>query len=195
MPLPDDLRLLACVVLIGAAGVGVSVRRTAALEAEMVRIAGAPRDSADFAQHRRAVDSAARTRRGAAAVPAAAPAIGIAWRARWFDPPDTTPRAARSTRRTAADSTPRHADGARVTRAVDVDIASAEELETLPRVGPALARRIVAHRTRCGPYGTLDALDAVAGVGPALLRTIAGSVTFSGTPRPSHAPGCAGSAR
>jgi competence protein ComEA len=70
---------------------------------------------------------------------------------------------------------------------VDVDRASAEELERLPRIGSALAARIVDDRERNGPYGSLEALQRVRGIGPAMARQLASTVTFSGTPRPSNA--------
>lgn len=52
---------------------------------------------------------------------------------------------------------------------LDLNDAPASELVRLPRVGPALARRIVADRESNGPFRTLDDLDRVPGVGPALL--------------------------
>jgi len=63
---------------------------------------------------------------------------------------------------------------------VDVDRAPADELQRLPRVGPALARRIVAEREAHGPFGTLEALRRVTGVGPRLLRDLESHVTFGG---------------
>jgi competence ComEA-like helix-hairpin-helix protein len=50
---------------------------------------------------------------------------------------------------------------------LDVDRAPASELARLPRIGPALAARIVEDREQRGPFGSLEALDRVAGVGPA----------------------------
>ena len=70
---------------------------------------------------------------------------------------------------------------------IDVDRASAAELEALPRVGPALAGRIVEDREADGPFGSLEGLQRVRGIGPAMARGLAGHVTFSGTPRPSIA--------
>ena len=72
-------------------------------------------------------------------------------------------------------------------RPVDVDRASAEALDVLPRIGPALARRIVADRDSLGPFGSLAALGRVRGVGPAMLEVLGPHVTFSGTPRPTSA--------
>lgn len=48
---------------------------------------------------------------------------------------------------------------------VDLNAASLAELESLPGIGPALARAIVAGR----PYASVDALRRVRGIGPARL--------------------------
>ncbi len=69
---------------------------------------------------------------------------------------------------------------------VDVDVASAAEIERLPRIGPTLARRIVADRDANGPFGSLEELTRVKGIGPTIARTIASYVTFTLTPRPSN---------
>jgi hypothetical protein len=74
-------------------------------------------------------------------------------------------------------------------RPVDVDRATESELEALPRIGPALARRIVEDRESRGPFGSLDGFQRVRGVGPAMAAALSASVTFSGTPRPSFAGG------
>lgn len=75
------------------------------------------------------------------------------------------------------------------TEPIDVDRASAEELDRLPGVGPALAARIVEERTRLGPFGSMDALDRVRGIGPALTERLREHVTFSGAPRPPDTEG------
>ena len=63
---------------------------------------------------------------------------------------------------------------------VDVDVASADELVPLPRIGPAAAARIVANRDSFGPFRSLEGLGRVRGMGAATLRQLAGRVTFSG---------------
>jgi competence protein ComEA len=65
---------------------------------------------------------------------------------------------------------------------IDVDQASVQELMRLPRVGPSLAKAIVADRERRGPFGRLDGLDRVVGVGPALMRAVQPFAAFSGPP-------------
>jgi competence protein ComEA len=69
---------------------------------------------------------------------------------------------------------------------VDPDVAEARELETLPRIGPALAARIVANRDSFGPFGSLEELQRVRGIGPALARGLEERVTFSSGLRPLH---------
>jgi competence protein ComEA len=74
---------------------------------------------------------------------------------------------------------------------VDVDRADSATLDALPGIGPALARRIVEERDKCGPYGSLRALERVRGIGPALSKRLSPKVTFSHPQRPSSAvDGC-----
>jgi competence ComEA-like helix-hairpin-helix protein len=66
---------------------------------------------------------------------------------------------------------------------VDVDRADAAELERLPRVGRELARRVVEAREARGPFGRLEGLRRVPGIGPAMLRALERTTTFSGVAR------------
>ncbi len=63
---------------------------------------------------------------------------------------------------------------------IDVDVATAEELTRLPRIGAGLAGRIVADRSARGAFGRLDQLERVPGIGPGLLEAVKPHVTFSG---------------
>jgi len=67
---------------------------------------------------------------------------------------------------------------------IDLDTADPRAIEALPRVGPALARRIVANRDSLGPFGSLDHLRRVKGIGPATLAVLEPLVTFSRQARP-----------
>jgi competence protein ComEA len=53
---------------------------------------------------------------------------------------------------------------------IDPNTAPVEELARLPRVGPALARRIVEDRERNGPFRRADDLARVPGVGARLVE-------------------------
>lgn len=67
---------------------------------------------------------------------------------------------------------------------IDVNSATAAELERLPRVGPALAQRIIDHRQRHGPFQSPEDLRHVRGIGPSTVRLLEPLVTFSGRHRP-----------
>lgn len=56
--------------------------------------------------------------------------------------------------------------------AVDVNRASAADLEALPGIGPVLAERVVAWRTEHGDFADVDALLDVPGIGPSVLAQI-----------------------
>jgi len=49
---------------------------------------------------------------------------------------------------------------------IDINSAGAAELELLPRIGPALAARIVEDREFNGSFADLDELERVHGIGP-----------------------------
>jgi competence ComEA-like helix-hairpin-helix protein len=65
------------------------------------------------------------------------------------------------------------------TERIDADRATAQELARLPRVGLALAKKIVADREAHGPFGGPAGLDRVPGVGAGLLATIGPHLAFS----------------
>jgi competence protein ComEA len=67
---------------------------------------------------------------------------------------------------------------------VDLDYASATELDRLPGIGPSLAARIVADRDSAGPFGSLEGLQRVRGIGPALATKLSPFVVFSGRAPP-----------
>ena len=70
---------------------------------------------------------------------------------------------------------------------IDLDLASASEIESLPGIGPALADRIVAFRDSAGTFGSISALCRVRGVGPATAKRLRETVVFSGAPDRSGA--------
>jgi comEA protein len=52
---------------------------------------------------------------------------------------------------------------------IHLNQATAEELQSLPGVGPALSERIVLYRTEHGPFRSVDQLTEVKGVGQTKL--------------------------
>ena len=61
---------------------------------------------------------------------------------------------------------------------VHLNSATLEQLETLDGIGPALAQRIVDYRTMHGGFHSLDELDNVSGFGPARMAALHGHVAL-----------------
>ncbi|MGE5554450.1 MAG: ComEA family DNA-binding protein [Betaproteobacteria bacterium] len=57
---------------------------------------------------------------------------------------------------------------------LDLNRATARELEALPGIGPALARRILAYRESRGSFQAVEELEMVSGIGPARLERLRG---------------------
>lgn len=55
---------------------------------------------------------------------------------------------------------------------VDLNTATADELDALPGIGPVLAQRIVDHRGRHGPFRSVEQVDDVPGIGPAIAAEL-----------------------
>jgi competence protein ComEA len=60
---------------------------------------------------------------------------------------------------------------------VDINRATAAQLDELPGIGPVLAERIVSWREDAGPFASVDDLTAVPGIGPATLEELRESAT------------------
>ena len=69
---------------------------------------------------------------------------------------------------------------------LDMDVASEKEIEALRHVGPTLAKRIVADRDSFGPFGSLEGLRRVKGIGSSMVEKLDSAVTFSLVPRPTN---------
>lgn len=55
---------------------------------------------------------------------------------------------------------------------VDLNTATAEQLDALPGVGPATAAKIIADRAANGPFRSVDDLMRVSGIGPAKFESL-----------------------
>ena len=64
------------------------------------------------------------------------------------------------------------AHGSDVAGPIDVNTATAAQLDELPGIGPSLAAAIIAFRAEHGPFAALDALEQVPGIGPSKLSRL-----------------------
>ena len=60
---------------------------------------------------------------------------------------------------------------------VNINTATLEELDTLPGIGPAIAQRIIDYRTANGPFQTIEDVMNVRGIGQATFDSIKGLIT------------------
>ena len=90
-------------------------------------------------------------------------------------PPSVAPSAA-----SAAAAQRESADN--VTPLVDLNTASAQELESLPGIGPVMADRIIAYRETNGLFISVDSVKDVPSIGPKTVESIRALVTVSGRP-------------
>ena len=72
------------------------------------------------------------------------------------------------------------ADGAQPGGVVNINTASPEQLQMLPRVGPSLADRIVEYREANGPFQTIDEILAVKGIGENSFEKLEPYIVTSG---------------
>ncbi|MBA4072090.1 MAG: hypothetical protein C0497_09685 [Gemmatimonas sp.] len=170
MPTPAERQALLFFAAVAALGVGVNAWRAARggdrvvqgspsdLAAQIARVDSAvahspSREAGRAALRKRNAEKAAQKRKPEPAAPSPAAA-----RSTFYPPPSTI-------------------------SLIDLDFASATAIESLPRIGPALAARIVANRDSFGPFGSLDGLQRVKGVGAAMAKSLRERVTFSGVAR------------
>ncbi len=62
---------------------------------------------------------------------------------------------------------------------ININTASAKDLEALPSIGPVTAQAIVDHRTANGPFRTVEEITKVRGIGPATLEKIKPLITVA----------------
>lgn len=125
---------------------------------------------------------------GGADAPRAAPGV-ISWKRPADLVPVDAPADGADTKQSQPAGTGKDAQGnaavpAGAGRKINVNKASAAELELLPDVGPATAKRIIEHRTKHGAFKVLSDLDKVSGIGPKTLEKLKDRVVFADPPAP-----------
>ena len=63
---------------------------------------------------------------------------------------------------------------------VNINTATAEQLQTLPGIGPSLAQRIINYRTQNGHFAAIAELTNVEGIGNNRLYTLLDYITLGG---------------
>jgi len=60
---------------------------------------------------------------------------------------------------------------------ININTATLEELQTLPRIGPAIAQRIIDYRKEHGPFKRIEDLLKVQGIGERVFEQIKDRIT------------------
>lgn len=60
---------------------------------------------------------------------------------------------------------------------ININTASQVELESLPRIGPSIAQRIIDYRNANGPFTNIEQIMNVSGIGPATFNAIKDYIT------------------
>jgi comEA protein len=79
---------------------------------------------------------------------------------------------------------PVHAQTTAAKARVNINTASASELETLPRIGPKVAQRIVDFRTKNGNFKKVEEIMKVQGIGEKVFDQIKDLITVGAESAP-----------
>jgi|GEM_PF-713413 competence protein ComEA helix-hairpin-helix repeat region len=60
---------------------------------------------------------------------------------------------------------------------ININTASAAELESLPKIGPALAQAIIKYRTENGPFTSVDDLEQISGISSTIINGFRDRIT------------------
>jgi competence protein ComEA len=63
---------------------------------------------------------------------------------------------------------------------IDINVSDAALLETLPGIGPTIAQRIIEYREMNGPFGTIEDIQEVQGIGPGTFEGMKDLITSEG---------------
>ncbi|MDI6845189.1 MAG: helix-hairpin-helix domain-containing protein [Candidatus Saccharicenans sp.] len=66
---------------------------------------------------------------------------------------------------------------ASTTKKININTAPVSELQTLPRIGPKVAQRIVDYRTQNGPFKKIEDIMKVRGIGEKVFNQIKDLIT------------------
>jgi competence protein ComEA len=65
---------------------------------------------------------------------------------------------------------------------IDINHASAEELDRLPGIGPVTAQSIIVYRSEHGAFTNIEAIQQVPGIGPGIYAQIMALITVEAAP-------------
>ena len=65
---------------------------------------------------------------------------------------------------------------------VNLNSATQEQLESLPGIGPARAKAMIAYRDQHGPFTAVEEITAVSGIGQGILNNLQGLITVGEVP-------------
>lgn len=71
----------------------------------------------------------------------------------------------------------RQSNSATAPAKININTATLEELQTLPRIGPAIAQRIIDYRKEHGPFKRIEDLLKVQGIGERVFEQIKDRIT------------------
>jgi competence protein ComEA len=77
----------------------------------------------------------------------------------------------------AASPTASRARASQTVGVIDINTATAADLQRLPGIGPALAQRVVEYRESMGPFAAPEHITRVSGIGPRTLERLRPHIT------------------